>query len=164
MLYSIIPMTPELAQEIITWAYDPPYNLYDLSSEYLPGLLNPDYCYRVVTSEGGDLVGYCCFGRDAQVPGGDYNVGEPDVLDIGVGMSPDLTGQGLGNGFISAIEDYAIKTFSPKILRVSVAAFNERSLNVFRSCGFLETTQFNRELIKIKFIQLEKSVRNEKNG
>ena len=158
MIYSIVPLTPELAQEIVTWIYDSPYELYDHSRDNLPGLLNPEYRYHSVIGKEGDLVGYCCFGLDAQVPGGNYQQGEPEVLDIGVGMHPDLTGQGLGKGFISAIEDLAIEEFSPNKFRVTISAFNQRSLKVFRSCGYEEKSQFTRELIDIKFIQLEKHI------
>ena len=158
MIYSIIPLTSELAQDIVTWVYDSSYELYNHSRDNLPGLLNPEFRYHAVRGKDGDLVGYCCFGLDAQVPGGDYQQGEPGVLDIGVGMHPDLTGQGLGKGFVSAIEDLAIEKYSPNKFRVTIAAFNHRSLKVFRSCGYKEKSQFTRELIKIKFIQLEKHI------
>lgn len=156
MIYSIIPLTSELAQEIITWSYDPPYDLYDHSQKDLPGLLNPEYHYHAVIGKDGALVGYCCFGLDARVPGGDYQDAEPEVLDIGVGMRPDLRGQGLGKSFVSTIEDYAIKKYSPKKTRATIAAFNQRSLKTFRSCGYQDTFQFTRDLLRIKFIQLEK--------
>ena len=55
----------------------------------------------------GDLVGYCCYGLDAQVPGGEYLINMPAVLDIGVGMKPNLTGAGRGHDFVSAILEYA---------------------------------------------------------
>ena len=158
MRYSIIPLVPDLAQVITTWIYQPPYDLYDHTSEDLTGLLNPEYRYHAVIGEAGDLVGYCCYGLDARVPGGDYSEGEPDVLDIGVGMRPDLTGQGFGRGFVTAIENYAINRFSPRVLRVTIAAFNQRSLNLFRSCGYQDTIQFTRDLVKIRFTQLEKSI------
>lgn len=158
MISSIIPLKPELAQEIITWVYDPPYELYDHSRESLPGLLNPEYHYHAVIGNDGALVGYCCFGLDAQVPGGDYQEGEPEVFDIGVGMRPDLTGQGFGRRFVSRIEEYAIEKFSPKRLRVTIAGFNQRSLKVFRSCGYQDTFHFTQDLVRIKFIQLEKII------
>ena len=158
MISSIIPLKPELAQEIISWVYEPPYDLYDHSRDNLPGLLNPEYHYHAVIGKDGALVGYCCFGLDAQVPGGDYQEGEPEVLDIGVGMRPELTGQGFGRRFVSRIEEYAIEKYSSKRLRVTIAAFNQRSLKVFRSCGYQDTFHFTRDLARIKFIQLEKII------
>ena len=156
MVYSIHPIIPENALEIITWRYDPPFDLYNLSQEDLTGLLLPENRYHVVLNEKDDLIGYCCFGKDAQVPGGDYIPGEPVVLDIGVGLHPDYTGRGLGKDFVSAVLAFAARTYSPKIYRATVAAFNKRSLKVFRSLGFRITHTFIRDLIDLEFIQLER--------
>ena len=55
--------------------------------------LAPKNGYLAVRDSEGALVGFCCFGFEGQVPGGDYSV---DALDVGIGMRPELTGQGLG--------------------------------------------------------------------
>jgi ribosomal-protein-alanine N-acetyltransferase len=156
MVYTIAPLIPENALEIITWRYDPPYDLYDLSREDITGLLLPENRYHAVLDEKSDLIGYCCFGKDAQVPGGDYSQGEPIILDIGVGLHPDYVGRGLGKDFVSAILVFAARTYAPKIYRVTVAAFNQRSLRVFRSLGFRQTHSFTRDLVELEFIQLER--------
>ena len=158
MAYSIISITPEYAQQIVSWTYDPPYNLYDLASDDLSGLLNPDYRYHVVLNEEGELVGYCCFGEDARVPGGDFDQGEPGILDLGVGLSPDLTSQGFGKGFVNAILKYGSQTYKPEVFRVTVAAFNPRSLRTFRALGFKDKVSFTRTLLELEFIQLEKPI------
>jgi hypothetical protein len=41
-------------------------------------------------------IGFCCFGPDAQLRGGDYH--EP-ALDVGLGLRPDLVGKGLEVAF-----------------------------------------------------------------
>jgi RimJ/RimL family protein N-acetyltransferase len=158
MNYSLTPLIPDDVQEVIAWTYDPPYDFYNFSQDTASSLLLPEYRYHAVLDKTGDLIGYCCFGLDGQVPGGDYSQGEPDILDFGVGLRPDLTSRGLGRGFVRAIIDYAVNTYHPKTLRVTVAAFNQRSLKVFRSLGFYDTHQFTRELIDIPFIQLEKII------
>ena len=61
-------------------------------------LLRPDYHYHAAHDETGRLVGFCCFGEDAQVPGGDYSL---PALDIGLGLHPDLTGRGLSHSFLA---------------------------------------------------------------
>ena len=161
MAYSIISITPKYAQQILTWAYDPPYDLYNLTSGDLSGLLKPDYRYHVVLDEEGELVGYCCFGDDARVPGGDYDQGEPVILDLGVGLRPDLTGQSYGKGFVGAILEYGSRVYNPKVFRVTVAAFNQRSLRTFRTLGFNDKGLFTRTLVELEFIQLEKPVQGE---
>ena len=154
--YKIFPITSEQALKIITWRYDPPYGVYDLKPEDINGLLNPEYRYHQVLDSEGDLAGYCCFGVDAQVPGGNYQRGEPEVLDVGVGMAPGRTGQGLGVGFVEAILAYAWKTFRPAVFRVTIADFNQRSMNTFLNLGFFVTGHFVREIGKMPFTQLER--------
>ena len=91
MDYSIALITPEFAREITTWTYDPPYDRYDMSVDNLQGLLNRDYRYHVVFNGDQTLLGFCCFGEDARVPGGTYSIIEPDILDVGVGIHPEFT-------------------------------------------------------------------------
>ena len=154
--YQIVPITREMAEKIVTWNYNPPYGVYDLTPEDLNGLLNPDFRYHHVLDDQGELVGYCCYGTDAQVPGGDYSCGEPEVLDVGVGLVPDLTGQGLGGKFVEAILEYGWRVYRPELFRVTVADFNQRSMNTFRKLGFEETHYFVRELGQLPFTQLER--------
>lgn len=154
--YQISPITTDKALQIITWRYDPPYGVYDLKPEDINGLLLPEYRYHQVLDEKGDLVGYCCYGLDAQVPGGEYSRGEPEVLDVGVGMMPRLTGQGLGAGFVEEILAYAWKAYHPEIFRVTVADFNLRSMQTFLNLGFEVTGHFIRERGKMPFTQLER--------
>ena len=159
--YSIFPLSEENAREITTWRYDAPFDLYDLAPQYLSGFLNPEYYYHQVLSDKGDLIGYCCYGLDAQVPGGEYLINMPEVLDIGVGMKPNLTGAGRGHDFVSAILDYANERFYPTRFRVTVADFNLRSLRIFKKHGFKESNYFIRELVEIPFTQLEKELQEE---
>lgn len=163
-LYTISILNEENAREITTWSYDPPYDLYDHSSIHLPGLLNPDYRYHQVLDQQGNLFGYCCFGLDAQVPGGDYQENEPEVLDIGVGLKPSHTGQGKGVAFVRAVLDYAGETYRPKIFRVAIAAFNQRSLKTFQNLGFKIQGSFIREFVEIQFFQLERPIKEEVYG
>jgi len=155
--YQIIPISREQAEVIVFWTYEPPYSVYDLKPEDLTGLLNPDYRYHHMLDVRGELVGYCCFGLDAQVPGGDYSRAEPEVLDVGVGMRPDMTGKGRGADFVAAILDYARENYRPSLFRVTVADFNGRSLRTFRKLGFLDTHNFIREAGQMPFTQLERT-------
>jgi len=154
--YKISPITSEQAQKIISWHYDPPYGVYNLKPEDINGLLNPEYRYHQILANEDVLVGYCCYGLDAQVPGGNYHRGEPEILDVGVGLAPDLTGQGLGAGFVKAILAYAWKTFRPAVFRVTIADFNQRSMITFLNQGFEVSGHFIREIGKMPFTQLER--------
>jgi RimJ/RimL family protein N-acetyltransferase len=73
------------------------------------------------------------------VSGGDYRSA---ALDIGMGVRPDLTGRGTGASFAAAVIDFALKSFVPPALRVTVAAFNLRAQRVWIKNGFQATQSF----------------------
>jgi len=158
MKFNIQLMSQQDADEIVTWQYEPPYAIYSLSREDLPVLLDPDNRYFAVKDESSQMIGYCCFGSEARVPGGDYHDSEPLVIDLGVGMHPGMVGKGLGTEFVDAILHYATGEFSPERFRVSIAAFNERSQRTFLKLGFVETASFKRVTDGMRFVQLEREV------
>jgi len=116
---------------MLGWHYETPYDVYDLSGgdedAVLEDLLPPEYAYHAILSPNGKLVAFCCFGADAQVPGGDYTA---QALDIGLGVRPDLTGQGQGSTYVQAVLDFAKRTWSPPAYRVTIAEFNTRAQRV----------------------------------
>lgn len=131
-------LTKEEAMEINTWTYEEPYSLYSFSGEkeVIEELL--DGTYYGCCDDQGDLIGYFCFGANAQVPGGrDANLyGGEDVIDIGLGMKPALTGKGIGKEFFQAGIAFATKEFNAKMFRLSVAIFNTRAITLYKNIGF----------------------------
>ncbi|HCF33608.1 MAG TPA: GNAT family N-acetyltransferase, partial [Bacillus sp. (in: Bacteria)] len=103
-----------------------------------------DGTYYGCCDDQGDLIGYFCFGGNAQVPGGrDANLyGGEDVIDIGLGMKPALTGKGIGKEFFQAGIAFATKEFNAKMFRLSVATFNTRAITVYKNIGFKQGTIF----------------------
>ena len=150
------PIRLQDAGEIATWQYEPPYAMYSLSPLAIPALLDPINRYQGIRDESGRLLGYCCFGREAMVPGGAYGESEPDVVDVGLGMHPGLVGKGLGKAFVAAILAFAAEAFKPERFRVTIAAFNERSQRAFLGLGFAKTNSFNRVGDGLGFVQLER--------
>lgn len=140
------------ARETLTWRYEPPHDFYNpdpaKADESVQAFLDPRNAYHAITDDDGDLVGYCCFGLDARVPGGDYSA---DALDVGLKMRPDLTGQGRGLGFVTAILDFARQIFAPRAFRVTVAAFNRRATRVYEKAGFERVQVFGREKDGLEF-------------
>jgi GNAT superfamily N-acetyltransferase len=143
------------ARAILRWRYDPPYDVYNLDADpegtELGFLLDPANHYYTVDGEDGDLEAYCCFGPDAQVPGGDYAAA---ALDIGLGVRPDLTGQGRGLIYAREVCDFARSTFAPVALRVTVARFNRRARRVWEKAGFMMGQAFEREPDGLAFVVL----------
>jgi RimJ/RimL family protein N-acetyltransferase len=156
MEISIHPMSQQDADDIASWRYEHPYQIYNLSRKDIPVLLDPENRYFAVKDEPSRRIGYCCFGGEARVPGGDYRDTEPLVIDVGVGMHPGMVGKGLGAAFVDAILHYAAGEFSPERFRVSVAAFNQRSQRTFLKLGFVETASFKRVTDGMRFVQLER--------
>lgn len=154
MNIQIQPIRREDAREIATWKYEPPYSLYNLSEADVAIMLDPQYRYYAVYLGDDGLIGFCCFGEEAMVNGGKYEEREPSVLDVGVGMHPRMVGQGLGRKFVAAILQFAMDQYHPERLRVTIAAFNQRSKKTFQALGFSETSQFTRASDRMKFVQM----------
>lgn len=117
------------ADLIAGWRYPAPYSVYNGGD---PERLLA-YTYYAGLDEDGSVVGFCCFGEDARVPGLDEEQG---VLDIGAGLRPDLTGIGLGGPFLREACRFGGDLYDPERLRVAVAAFNQRAQMVAHALGF----------------------------
>jgi [ribosomal protein S18]-alanine N-acetyltransferase len=127
--YAFKPMNDQEAREIAAWRYEAPYDFYDASSD--PGdleeLLDPERregSYYAAFDERGALVGFFQFER------------EGETVDVGLGLRPDLTGKGLGLGFMLAGLEFARRRFAPDGFSLSVATFNERAIRVYERAGF----------------------------
>ena len=75
--------------------------------------------------DAGELVGHFSFKPK-----------EHRVLEIGLGLRPDLTGRGLGASFLAAGLEFARDRFAPQRFVLSVATFNERAIKVYERTGF----------------------------
>ena len=113
---------------IAAWHYAGQYSTYDVAD---PSDLATDHW---AVTEGGELVGYCCFGEAARVAGAEPAVG---TLDIGYGMKPELMGHGRGLRFVGAILEFAVRRHDPQRLRLYVLNWNERSRKVAAAHGFV---------------------------
>ncbi|PJJ53646.1 acetyltransferase (GNAT) family protein [Mumia flava] len=134
----IVDLTTEHADDIVTWRYPEPYGCYDLTGmepQHFTDLTNG--FFALVDSE--RLIGYRCYGAEGQVPGFAY---DDRALDIGGGLRPELTGQGLGHEAISTALDFARARFAPSQFRVTVAEFNVRALKVVDALGFSAVDKF----------------------
>ncbi len=140
--------------ELMTsWHYPPPYDIYNLnhppSEQEIADWLDPAiHCHALVNGDG-EMLAFVTFGPDGQVGGGDYSA---DALDIGMGVRPDLTGQGLGRRFAQAVIKFAIATYQPSALRVTIAAFNQRAIRVWENLEFQPVQQFPSRFDQREFI------------
>ncbi len=139
----IRPATEGDVRELSTWRNDPPYDVYDVGDESVETnieyLLDPDTRCHAIVDGSGDLIGFCTFGADARVPGGDYSV---EALDIGLGIRPDRTGRGHGSRFVTAVVGFAATTLRPDTMRVTISEWNKRALRVWEGAGFEHIQRF----------------------
>ncbi|HLL98754.1 MAG TPA: GNAT family protein [Rubrobacteraceae bacterium] len=128
--YVFRPMNDEEAREISGWSYDPPYDFYDATSdpgdlaELLDRKRRQEGAYYAAFDERGALVGFFQFEKKGR------------IVEVGLGLRPDLTGRKLGLGFMLAGLEFARRHFSPTGFQLSVATFNERAILVYERAGF----------------------------
>lgn len=96
-------------------------------------------------------MGFFSLGKDGQVPGSDYSI---DALDVGMGLHPELTGQGYGFKFTKAVSEFA-RTKTPYQLRVTIMAFNQRAQQVWGKLGFNVASTFTSPKFNIFLKQYE---------
>jgi RimJ/RimL family protein N-acetyltransferase len=148
--YRVRDLTDADLDEIATWRYDGRWSVYDSD-----GRLDPDLGYWAVTdAPTGRLVGFGCLGEDARVPG---LPAARDVVDVGVGMRPDLVGRGRGAGFASAFLDFAATRTTAARFRVVVKDWNARSLRLVERLGFARTG--DHPVGEERYVVLERLVR-----
>ena len=129
LLFTFKPMNEQDAHAIATWQYQEPYTFYDADQDPddLADLLNPQSwqeTYHSVLDEHNELIGFFTFKLDE------------GIIEIGLGLRPDLTGQGIGLEFVQAGLACAKNTFSLTAFRLKVATFNQRAIRVYEKAGF----------------------------
>jgi ribosomal-protein-alanine N-acetyltransferase len=129
------------AAEACRWTYDAPFGRYDGDPAMVAiMLLAPEdgsgYYALAEPEADGAVVGFCCYGAEARIPS---QTEEAETVDIGGGLRPDRLSQGLATAMLPSICTLALARWAPKRLRVVVASFNERSLRLCRSAGFVDS-------------------------
>jgi ribosomal-protein-alanine N-acetyltransferase len=138
MRFTFKPMNESYAHAIVNWHYEGIYAFYDMGQdlEDLAELLNPDNWpgrYYAVTDERKGLLGFFCFEQ------------EDAAIIIGLGLGPEFTGSGLGQGFVAAGLEYARQKFGSATFCLSVATFNQRAIRVYKKVGFRPDGTFIQE-------------------
>lgn len=134
----LAPLTQTEAETVAGWRYEPPYDFYDVDRDEhdLAELLRPELRgdgYYGAHLPTGELIGFVQLRQ------------EGDVVVVGLGLRPDLTGRGLGVPFLEQALDFARARLAPRTFRLGVAAFNERAITVYERVGFTRTRTFSHE-------------------
>ena len=123
----------EIANE---WKYEEKYSFYNMTEdpedyeEIISPVLRKSNYFQVV--ENNELFGFFVLEQSA------------DIVDIGLGMKPELTGNGLGSQFISLIIIYVKQHYlvSVSTIRLNVAKFNIRAQKCYEKSGFIKTREY----------------------
>jgi ribosomal-protein-alanine N-acetyltransferase len=129
---------PRHIEEFCSWTYPEPYERYSLDSSAIPYFLtlleDPQGSLTMITDPSGQLIAYVTTGPDARVPGGDY---ADELLDIGLGIRPELTGRGLGTEIVAKVLGSLEMAFPGLGFRVTIADFNLRAQKVWMRTDLL---------------------------
>ena len=108
--------------ELMTWHYQPPYDFYDLAADPLD-----EATTHLVLGDDGRVEAFWSFEQP-----------EDGVVEIGIGLRPDLVGRGLGERFLRDELDYARERFAPHTFRLYVTEWNARAIALYERLGFRE--------------------------
>jgi ribosomal-protein-alanine N-acetyltransferase len=142
MQFTLRALTRLDIKAIRTWRYPDPYAHYNgdtLTFDMRLFLLlrvitsSPPYEYFAVDDERGELAGLFQFTRRPN-----------NTIVIGLGMRPDLTGQGHGLAFVEAGLAFGRQRYAPKAFRLNVFASNPRAEKVYTRAGFEIVRKFTR--------------------
>lgn len=126
-------MTNEYAKEIQSWVYDGEYAVYNMPSydEMIAknyALVNPQkannfLCYKI----NNELVAFV-----------KLNLKENNVVYLGIGLKPNLTGKGLGKKVLMAGIEQTLLRYPNSKLMLEVRSWNKRAVNCYKAVGFKE--------------------------
>lgn len=121
--WRIEPASEKSLAEVATWRYEQPYDFYNDDGK---PVRSPERFFAV-RDEADRLVGSLY-----------YEEREPGVF-YGLGLRPDLTGQGLGLDFVRLGLKFAHTNFPGRRIILDVADFNHRARKVYERAGFQVT-------------------------
>ena len=142
-------MTEEEAEEVISWRYPGEYAFYDMERDVedraelrAAHVREAKYFSALQNSE---LIGFFEFDVDG------------DVVELGLGLRPDLTGQGRGPTFLEAALAFARERFGAERFRLRVAEFNRRAIAVYERAGFVVDRRYVHDFYGTPYDFLEMS-------
>ena len=141
------PMQRQKAEQIVHCRYPEPYDIYNIYfmkesiKETVDIFVDPYQAYYEIYDKTYTFLGFCCFGNDGQVPGGDYCT---DALDIGLGLDPAFTGKWAGHSVLSSLIEFGNERFAPPNFRANIADFNHRATHLVKNVGFNRIQMFKK--------------------
>lgn len=153
--YKFVTMNKEYSHEIsYNWKYSGIYAFYDMTAdeEDLKDFLNEENWnnhYFAVLNEENELIGFYSF------------YFENEILWLGFGLKPELTGKSLGYEFVNSGVNYAVQNlnYRKNYVMLAVASFNKRAIRLYEKIGFQAIEKYMQktnggefEFIKMKYV------------
>ncbi|MNR00781.1 hypothetical protein D3C85_1165650 [compost metagenome] len=137
--WRVIPLTDEACQELCTWRYPAPYDIYNWpqwavmlrnESEFADPQIR-DEQYHGVVDQYGTLIGFVQF---FPIVG---------VTRLGLGLRPDLCG-GNGTPFVQLLVAEAQQRNPQQEIDLEVLVWNERAIRAYQRAGFTITDTYEK--------------------
>ncbi|MEW4372863.1 GNAT family N-acetyltransferase [Paenibacillus kandeliae] len=138
--FIVTEMTEAHAADICTWVYQAPYDIYgwmswdqmqQLEVEFGDPKLRKEQ-YASILDSTGVLFGFAQF---FPLEG---------TVRLGVGMRPDLCGNGYGEAFVRVITEEAIARKPEAEIDLEVLTWNQRAIRTYQKAGFHITDAYDR--------------------
>lgn len=146
------PLSDADREAIAAWHYPDALAIYDPGPDAF-ALREPEH-FALGRSDG-ELIGHATLGEQARGPGGVYE-STPSIVDIGMGLRPDLVGEGLGATALVVVIEEALRRLSPSRVRATVAAPNGRATALVTHLDFDESHRFHRRSDGREFVLYER--------
>lgn len=158
MTFAFRPLTEADAEAVLTWRYDAPYQEYDLAnspsdSEEIRAAVGSPTWFAADAGDG-SLAGFV----DCRIGEGEAE----DEVEVGLGLRPDLTGRGLGAGFVEAIVALIDERWAPVSVVLDVLPWNERAMRAYEAAGFARGPEHDRTFdggVVVSFVCMRRYLR-----
>lgn len=137
--WRVVPLTESACQELCTWSYPAPYDIYnwpswatmiDNQAEFADPQIR-DEQYRGVVDESDALQGFVQY---FPIVG---------VTRLGLGLKPDQCG-GLGTQFVQLLVAEAQERAPEQEIDLEVLVWNERAIRAYQRAGFTITDTYKK--------------------
>ena len=162
MRFVIRPFTQADADEIASWRYPPPYDVYDVSEDpSMQSEMRDESRWEASWFAGDDAESGALAGFLELVAGdSESGSGTQVAVEVGLGLRPDFTGRGMGAGFVHAALDFSRERRSPISFALDVFPWNERAIRCYERAGFERGVVYDRRFDdgnEVSFLRMTRS-------
>lgn len=120
------------AKQICSWKYNDEYSVYNYPE--WESISKQNWAITVEEKRKNEFVAVInkCFGLCGYIR---FNNNYNYVL-VGLGLKPDLCGQGLGYKLMDILKSESRRRYNNKTIILEVRSFNKRAINCYKKSGF----------------------------